>query len=213
MLYYNSIEYYGLEEYAMKKIIWLAAIALSGAFLLTACAGAPAAADLVYRGTITSISEDGSILVTQVAGHNYGQASILFHVDGKISKELGDSLAQDAFVEVHYDGRLTRSIPAQGNATSVSVIAPYSEGIVQNGTILSVTLGKDGYSISLLPLGAQKTDDLSTTVTLTVPMNALDGLAEKDLVEGLKVSAVTRGIATMSMPPIMPVIALLPYTE
>ena len=213
MLYYNSIEYYGLEEYAMKKIIWLAAIALSGAFLLTACAGAPAAADLVYRGTITSISEDGSILVSQVAGHNYGQASILFHVDEKISKELGDSLAQDAFVEVHYDGRLTRSIPAQGNATSVSVIAPYSEGIVQNGTILSVTLGKDGYSISLLPLGAQKTDDLSTTVTLTVPMNALDGLAEKDLVEGLKVSAVTRGIATMSMPPIMPVIALLPYTE
>ena len=197
----------------MKKLILLTAMALAGAFLLTACAGTPAANDLVYRGTLTSISEDGSILVTQVAGHNYGQASILFHVDEKISKALGDTLKQDAFVEVHYDGRLTRSIPAQGNATSVTVIAPYSDGIVQNGTILSVTPGKDGYSISLLPLGAQKTDDLSNTITLTVPMLALEGLTEKDLVEGLTVSAVTSGIAAMSMPPIMPVVALLPYTE
>lgn len=197
----------------MKKLVLLTAMALAGAFLLTACAGTPAANDLVYRGTLTSISEDGSILVTQVAGHNYGQASILFHVDEKISKVLGDTLKQDAFVEVHYDGRLTRSIPAQGNATSVTVIAPYSDGIVQNGTILSVTPGKDGYSISLLPLGAQKTDDLSNTITLTVPMLALEGLTEKDLVEGLTVSAVTSGIAAMSMPPIMPVVALLPYTE
>lgn len=213
MLNYNSIEYYKLEEYAMKKIIWLTAMALLGAMLFTACAGAPAASDFVYRGTITSISDDGSILVTQVAGHNYGQASILFHVDEKISKELGDSLKQDVFVEVRYDGRLTRSIPAQGNATSVSPIAPMSDGIVQNGTILSVTPGKDGYSISLLPFGAEETADLSTTVTLTVPMTALEGLTEKDLVEGLKVSAVTMGIAAMSMPPIMPVVALLPYTE
>lgn len=55
---------------------------------------------------------------------------------------------------------------------------------------------------------------MSTTVTLTVPMTALEeGLTGKDLVEGLKVSAVTMGIAAMSMPPIMPVVALLPYTE
>jgi hypothetical protein len=197
----------------MKKIIWLTAMALAGALLFSGCAGSAASSDLVYRGSITSVSEDGSILVTQVAGHNYGQASILFHVDEATQKELGDSLAQGAFVEVKYNGILTRSLPAQGNATSVAIIATFSEGIVQNGTILSVTPGKDGYSISLLPLGAEKTDDLSTTVTLTVPMTALEGLTEKDLVEGLKVSAITRGISTMSMPPIMPVVALLPYTE
>ena len=46
------------------------------------------------------------------AGHNYGQASILFHVSGKIAKELGDALIVGAFVEVHYDGKLTRSLPA-----------------------------------------------------------------------------------------------------
>jgi hypothetical protein len=198
----------------MKKTILLTALVLAGAMLLTACAGSSAAADLsnVYRGEITSI-EGGDILVTQLPGHNYGQASILFHVSDKIAKELGDTLVVGAYVEVKYDGRLTRSLPAQGTAGSVSVIAGFSEGIVQNGTILSVTPGKDGYSISLLPFGAEKTDDLSNTVTLTVPMFSLEGLSEKDLVEGLKVSAVTMGIAAMSMPPIMPVVVLLPYSE
>jgi len=198
----------------MKKIIILTALVLTGALLFTACAaGGTKETDLVYRGEITSILEDGSILVSQVAGHNYGQASILFHVSDAIAKELGDTLVVGAYVEVHYDGRLTRSLPAQGTATSVSVIASFSEGIVQNGTILSVLIGKDVYSISILPLGAEQTDDLSNTITLTVHMFALEGLTGEDLVEGLKVSAVTRGIATMSLPPIMPVVVLLPYTE
>ena len=198
----------------MKKFIILMSLVVAGALLLSGCAaGAAKADDLVYRGEVTSISEDGSILVTQVPGHNYGQASILFHVSDAIAKELGDSLVVGAFVEVHYDGRLTRSLPAQGTANSVTVIASYSEGIVQNGTILSVTPGKDGYSISLLPLGEEKRDDLSNTITLTVHMFALEGLKGEDLVEGLKVCAVTSGVAALSLPPIMPVVALLPYTE
>ncbi|HML68774.1 MAG TPA: hypothetical protein PKA81_10315 [Clostridia bacterium] len=198
----------------MKKFIILMSLVVAGALLLSGCAaGGVKANDLIYRGEVTSISEDGSILVTQVPGHNYGQASILFHVSDTIAKELGDSLVVGAFVEVHYDGRLTRSLPAQGTASSVTVIASYSDGIVQNGTILSVTPGKDGYSISLLPLGEEKKDDLSNTITLTVHMFALEGLKGEDLVEGLKVSAVTSGIAALSLPPIMPVVALLPYTE
>ena len=198
----------------MKKFIILMSLVVAGALLLGGCAaGGVKTNDLIYRGEVTSISEDGSILVTQVPGHNYGQASILFHVSDTIAKELGDSLVVGAFVEVHYDGRLTRSLPAQGTASSVTVIASYSEGIVQNGTILSVTPGKDGYSISLLPLGEEKKDDLSNTITLTVHMFALEGLKGEDLVEGLKVSAVTSGIAALSLPPIMPVVALLPYTE
>lgn len=139
----------------MKKIIWLTAMALLGTMLFTACAGAPAASDLVYRGTITSISEDGSILVTQVAGHNYGQASILFHVDEKINKELGDSLKQDVFVEVRYDGRLTRSIPAQGNATSVFAHRAHERRDCAKRDDPQRYPGKDGYSISLLPFGAE----------------------------------------------------------
>ena len=199
----------------MKKFLILMSLIVAGALLLGGCAAGTANAnDLIYRGEVTSISEDGSILVTQVPGHNYGQASILFHVSDTLAKELGDSLAVGAFVEVHYDGKLTRSLPAQGMASSITVIAKFSEGIVQNGTILSVTPGKDGYSISLLPLSeTAKKDDLSNTITLTVHMFALEGLKGEDLVEGLKVSAVTSGIAAMSNPPIMPVVALLPYTE
>ena len=197
----------------MKKRIVLAILTLAGVFLLSSCAGSATASDMVYRGTITSISETGDVLVTQVPGHNYGQASILFHVNAKLLNELGDTLVPDAFVEVHYDGRLTRSLPAQGTAIMLSVIAPFTEGVVQNGTILSVTTGKDGYSISLLPLGEEQTEDMSNTITLTVYMTALEGLTGADLVEGLKVSAVTSGISTMSMPPIMQVVALTSYTE
>ena len=197
----------------MKKFFTLTALVLAGAFLLTACAPSTANTDLIYRGEVTSISESGDILVTQVVGHNYGQASILFHVSDSIKKELGDTLVQGAFVEVHYSGMLTRSLPAQGTASSITVIASYSEGVVQNGTILSVTPGKDGYSISLLPLGQEKKDDLSNTITLTVHMFALEGLTGIDLVEGLKVCAVTNGIAAESSPPIMQAVALLPYTE
>lgn len=199
----------------MKKFFVMMSLVVAGALLLSGCAaGAKQTDELVYRGEITSISEDGSILVTQVPGHNYGQASILFHVSDALAKELGSSLAVGAFVEVRYDGKLTRSLPAQGTASSITVIANYSEGIVQNGTILSVTPGKDGYSISLLPLSeAAKKDDLSNTITLTVHIFALEGLKGEDLVEGLKVSAVTNGIAAMSSPPIMQAVALLPYTE
>lgn len=197
----------------MKKLFLFTALVLTGAFLLTACSGGTANSDLIYRGEVTSISEDGGILVTQLPGHDYGQAKILFHINNSIAKELGDTLAEGAFVEVHYDGRLTRSIPAQGTASSVTVIAGYSDGIIQNGTIVSVTAGKDGYSISLLPLGEEKKDDLSNTITLTVHLFALEGLTGEDLVEGLKVSAVTSGIAALSLPPIMQAVALLPYTE
>ena len=198
----------------MKKVFALTALLLTGVLLFSGCAAGAGKADVIYRGEITSVSEDGSILVTQLPGHNYGQESILFHVSDKLAKELGDTLTVGAFVEVHYNGALTRSLPAQGTAERITVIASYSEGIIQNGTILSVTPGKDGYSISLLPLGqTSNPNDLSNTITLTVHMFALEGLTSADLVEGAKVCAVTSGIAAMSSPPIMQAVALLPYNE
>ena len=200
----------------MKKTVALFAMVLAGTTLLFACGKAPAAEELIYRGEVTSIAENGDILVTQQAGHNYGQASILFHVSDAVRTSLGETLTQGAFVEVAYSGALTRSIPPQGNAISVTVIASFSEGIVQNGVIQSVMLGKDGYSITILPIGVAATGtdaDMNQQTVLTVPMFTLEGLTEADLVAGTQVSAVTRGIATMSLPPIMPVVTLLPYTE
>ena len=49
-------------------------------------------------------------------------------------------------------------------------------------------------------------------VILQVPAGALEQLAADELVAGLAVSAVTRGIAALSLPPQMPVVALLLYT-
>lgn len=196
----------------MKRVSIFLFSLLFAILTLSACASSQTE-DSIYRGEVTAVNEDGSFEVTQLSGHNYGQASIVFRAKESVLNELDAPLAEGAYVEVHYNGVLTRSLPPQGTAASITQIASFSDGIIQNGTILSVTMGKDGYSISLLPLGAEKTDDLSNTITLTVHMFALEGLTEKDLVEGLKVSAVTSGIATASMPPIMQVVALLPYTE
>ncbi len=200
----------------MKKTIAYFAMVLAGTALLFACGKVPAAEELIYRGEVTSITENGDILVTQQAGHNYGQSEILFHLSDKLLSSLGDALKSGAFIEVAYNGALTRSLPPQGTAISVNVIASYSEGIIQNGVIQSITPGKDGYSITILPIGVITTGtdaDMNQQTVLTVPMTALEGLVEADLVAGTQVSAVTMGIATMSLPPIMPVVALLPYTE
>lgn len=196
----------------MKRVSVFLFSLLFAILTLSACAPGQTAEE-VYRGTVTAVNEDGSFEVQQLAGHNYGQASIVFRAGKSVLDKLETPLAPGAFVEVRYNGVLTRSLPPQGTAASITQIASFSDGIIQNGTILSVTTGKDGYSISLLPFGAEKTDDLRNTITLTVYMFALEGLTEKDLVEGLKVCAVTSGIAAESLPPIMQVVALLPYTE
>lgn len=199
----------------MKSFAVILVSLLTGVLLCSACSKAPDDALLVYRGEIKS-AENGDILVAQLPGHNYGQPSILFHLNDKLRSSLGDTLVSGAFVEVSYNGMLTRSIPPQGNAQTVKVIASFSDGIVVNGVIQSVTPGKDGYSITILPIGTVATgasEDMLHETVLTVPMLALEGLTEADLVAGLSVCAVTRGIATMSLPPQMPVVALLPYTE
>ncbi|MDL2253730.1 YobA family protein [Ruminococcaceae bacterium OttesenSCG-928-I18] len=175
----------------------------------------PSAESLVYRGEVTQVGEN-EITVTQLEGYDYGQPSILFHIDeNTFLDENGVALAQEAFVAVRYDGRLTRSMPPQATAQSIEVIAPYSEGILQNGTIQQVEETEDGWNIDLLPFGApeaENTEDRSNLVVLNVPQNALENLTAEDLTPGAEVSAVTRGIAATSLPPQMPVNTLLPFS-
>jgi ABC-type oligopeptide transport system substrate-binding subunit len=52
----------------MKKFLILTTFVLAGTFLLTACAPGNSSADLIYRGEVTNISDNGDILVTQAAG-------------------------------------------------------------------------------------------------------------------------------------------------
>lgn len=209
----------------MKRIWMMMALLVVGPVVLAAC-GASAAGTgsgqpqdavpvepQVYRGEVEEKLEDGSIRLVQLAGHNYGQESIVFHIND--TTVLDVSVAQletGAYVEVSYNGILTRSMPPQGNADTVRVVAPRSEGIVVNGTIQTVGKTDTGYTIHLLPLDAVD-NSFQNQVILTVPTEALEGLTEEDLVAGAQVSAVTKGIAALSLPPQMPVDTLLPYSS
>lgn len=202
----------------LKKHTVILASILVCALLCSACGTAPAGkAEQIYRGEIKSVLENGDILVAQLPGHNYGQSEILFHASSAIRSSMEESLPAGAYVTVHYSGALTRSIPPQGTAASVSIVSHSTDGIIQNGVIQSVNGDQTtGYSIAILPIGVAATDsdaDMLQQIVLTVPSAALEGLTEAELVEGKSVSAVTMGIATMSLPPQMPVVALLPYTE
>lgn len=172
------------------------------------------AGEMVYRGEVTTLQVNGDIEVAQMPGHDYGQASIVFHTGGAAIDNSNGEVAQGAYVEVVYDGRLTRSMPAQGTALSVKVIASFSEGIVQNGTVESVQpMDDSGFRLSVLPISAGETGGADSQIVLIVPEDALEGLQAGDLQEGVQVSAVTQGIAALSQPPQMPVLVLLPYTE
>lgn len=236
---------------------------LAAALLMTACGAAPAAAsaqspvpeagealatsrgegeemlaEAVYRGSITA-AEDGRLEVGQVWGHNYGQSSIVFHIgeDTEILPQ-GVALAAGGYVEVKYNGILTRSLPPQASALSVRLLSPHTEGIVVNGIARSAEETEDGWRIVLEPFANQAAADAhqaaapeeasaapgresdtgsgffgeANLVILVVPSNALEGLEKDDLTPGVWLSAVTKGIAALSMPPQMPVLALLPYT-
>lgn len=224
----------------MKKTITSMAVLLAALLVLAACGGAPATQpqstggpaatreentmeSTIYRGEVTAV-EEGSITVNQLPGHNYGQQSIVFHLPqgqgaSSVAQE-GIPLAEGAFVEVQYSGMLTRSMPPQGTANEVTVLAPYAQGIVVNGTVQSVQQSDDGYRLEVLPFEAQQAAEsggsapgYESMVILNVPQSALEGIAATDLKEGLAVSAVTKGVAALSLPPQMPVHALLPYTE
>lgn len=178
--------------------------------------------DIIYRGTVTQLSDE-QITVEQVSGYDYGQPSIVFHIDDNTALPAGDEsvpLAEGAYVEVRYSGALTRSLPPQGTALSVQVVAPAADAAIVNGTIQTVEVTDTGYTIGLLSfqsaqLAASRGEipSFQDQIILLVPVDALEGgLTEADLVEGTEVCAVTTGIAALSLPPQMPVHALLPYT-
>ncbi|MFV0411737.1 MAG: hypothetical protein ACK5L3_00525, partial [Oscillospiraceae bacterium] len=150
---------------------------------------------------------------------NYGQESIAFHITaGTVIETGGAEIAAGAYVEVAYSGILTRSLPPQGTAESISLLSSFSEGIVVNGTIQSAQKTGTGYTlqISSLPANgdaAQNTAGQEITAVLLVPAGALEHLTEADLTAGTQVSAVTTGLAALSLPPQLPVRVLLPYTQ
>lgn len=189
----------------------------------------------VYRGIITAVG-DTSITVQQVHGYNYGQDEIVFNLSDATVLETSDlQLAEGSFVEVYYNGALTRSLPAQGSAARVVLVSTAGQGVVVNGEVLGVTeLENGGYTIMLnrfveeetAASGVEQAADAQASAVSEEPATVqgadyviitlasadmLEGITLERLVEGAQISVVTRGIAALSNPPQMPALAVLPY--
>lgn len=239
----------------MKKILMIAMAGVLALGLLVACGGAASAPSstptvtssapesqpeqqqeepMIYRGRVDEVTDE-MVTVTQMEGHNYGQPSIQFHIDeNTVVQDGGLTLAAGDFVQVNYSGVLTRSLPAQGTASEIIVIASFSDGVLVNGTIQEATKTDTGYTLQILPFATEDSADSSSVassasvegassleeaapgfenyIIVSVELEALEGLTEEDLVAGTEVCAVTTGIAALSLPPQMSAIALLPYT-
>lgn len=157
----------------------------------------------VYRGRIDSLN--GNIItVSMLDGYNYGQKQIAFHTNDA-QTENKDMLKPGAFAEIIYDGRLSPSLPPQGNAEKIYVIAPFSHGVIVNGKIKTAENRGESFFITMCPFNSEN------EILLIVPADALEEIDENYLVANAEISAVTRGISTMSIPAQMPVHVLLPY--
>lgn len=111
------------------------------------------------------------------------------------------------FVEVVYNGTATMSIPPQAAAKEMKIVSTIGDSVVSNATIIECQKDDKGdyrIDVTLLNNGEH--------VVFLVPQDGLENITEEELIEGAKVSAVTRGISTMSIPPQYPVHVLLPYT-
>lgn len=169
----------------------------------------------IYRGRVSEIENDILRVEQVLPGFDYRQPAIRFHLgDETVFLPEGARPAVGAFVEVVYSGMLTRSIPAQGQAKSVRFISPLADTAIINGTITSVSLGEGTYRLGIRSLAPTPTPDAAPfEAILIVPATALENIPPEALVEGQTVSAITTGIAALSMPPQLPVHALLPYTS
>ena len=175
----------------------------------------PVLSDMVYRGKLTEVS-DTTITVEQLPGHNYGFETVVFNLtdETKMQPEGGE-LVVGGFVEVTYNGVMTRSIPPQATAAEIYVLSNsdvMTTGIIVNGTIETVDKIENNLHILVAPVATGEVASAGAEqgkIVLIVPTDALEGITEAELVEGTIVSAVTNGIAALSEPPQMSVRALL----
>lgn len=159
----------------------------------------------VYRGEVAELNQD-YIVVNQLPGFNYGQPSIRFALSSA-SKVPETPLVLGSYVQVGFNGMLTRSIPPQAHAEYVRQLAPFSMGILLCGEVLEVTQTPHGTSILMQPF--QESEE--NRVVLHVPETAWEGIALQDVRQGTQLCAITHGLAAMSLPPQYPVQLVLPY--
>ena len=172
----------------MKKIlgIILAALLALGMFsALAETAGEEPVAIPPLQGTITELTEDGFLMETA----DLGPVMVLM-TEETILEGL-DELFMNEYVQVYYNGMMSRSLPPQVTAEKIAQYALY-------GTVTEI--GED--SIVLL----QQYDELAAPITVTLPENA------PRLFVGCPVTVYTDGVMTASLDPLVNAIHVRPET-
>lgn len=167
----------------------------------------------IYRGQIAEILPEGSIVVAQLEGFDYGQPEVQFTMDEntRILPKEDLALQEGCFVEVVYSTNMTRSIPPQTTPYSITVLSRTSEDVVVNGEVVSVMQESELYHIEINRLNENGVASADKFVLLA-PAGSFEEIAPEEIRTGVQISAVTTGTELALTPQQMPVQVLLPYT-
>ncbi|RVU54413.1 hypothetical protein [Anaerosphaera multitolerans] len=163
----------------------------------------------IYRGIITE-KDENFITVEQVNGFNYGIPKITFLINKETAFSVNAvELELGHFIEVQYKNNPYVSKPNEITASEIILISTFGEDILKNGNIISSTpIDADNFRVEIETIVDGQSS--STTIILLVPVESMEILSPEDLTEGLLISAITKGVATASIPPQYPVLYLLP---
>lgn len=163
----------------------------------------------IYYGTISEVTPDG-FEVTGYEHRNFGNERIRFLVNDetKFEGEAGNfnDITAGDFVQVYHDNKMTRSIPPQCFAAKVTKSA--EDMYVMNCEVVEAPVKNgDNYQVLVASL-----DDARNQSILTYSADT-DVAVVGDLLVGTKITVLTSGIATMSLPPQVPVVQIAEYQE
>lgn len=163
----------------------------------------------IYYGTVSEVTPDG-FEVTGYEHRDFGNEKIRFLVNDDTKYEgeadnFGDIAAGD-FVQVYHDGKMTRSIPPQ--CFAAKVVKSAEDMFVMNCEVVEAPVKNgDNYQVLVASL-----DDARNQSVLTYSADT-DVAVVGDLLVGTKITVLTKGIATMSLPPQVPVVQIAEYQE
>lgn len=167
----------------------------------------PVSQENLYRGVLKSI-ENGQFLLEQAAGRDYGFSAIAVNIPDTVADTTAFAIGD--YIQINHNGRTTRSIPPQATAVQAVKLSQPADALVINGVVTSETNESGSHMLTINKL----MDDESTGEEIILIFDDQAALipADLDLSPGAKISAFSRGIMTMSLPPQCPVTEIAAFT-
>lgn len=154
----------------------------------------------LYKGTIIAISKDKITVQTTTTNTQY--PTLVFNISKttKLTNLKKGDLKIGAEVNVKHTLAITRSIPGQTSAVSITMTKKAEESFKYTGKITEIYQGKDGKMITVTT--EDKTSNFQVMVFTVNRDTVLEGGTMEDLVVGTTVETVYGPIMTLSLPPI-----------